>query len=113
MTRRDAIKEMTLCIDWAEQREESCCDCVPVELLVTARNLLERQEGKWIESDEGLLICSRCGRSSEVHDECISGQELDEEFCEIFGGRPKYIFALKRPRYCWNCGAFMMQEEEK
>jgi len=45
MTREEAIKALTQCIHIAEFVEESYCDCVPVEVLVTARNLLEQHEG--------------------------------------------------------------------
>lgn len=46
MTRKEVIEALTHCIDWAkEPLEESFCNGMPVEVLVTARNLLEQQEG--------------------------------------------------------------------
>ena len=86
MTREEAIKALTLCIDWAEHREESCCDYVPVELLVAARNLLERQKGrngKWVRGEFGSK-CSCCGLYT--HRDKL-GEPWESKFCPNCGAK--------------------------
>ena len=46
MTKEEACKALTHCINWAkEPPEESFCDCIPVEALIIARDALEQHEG--------------------------------------------------------------------
>ena len=67
MTSNEVIEALTLCVDWAEYREETFCDCVPVEVLETARNILKqyvnRPTGEWIEDGyfDEPCVCSWCG----------------------------------------------------
>jgi len=103
MTRKEVIEALTHCIDWAkEPPEESFCNGVPVELLVTARNLLERQEGKWVPyefGNERWHKCTNCGKPTQYKIDVLRKDGTINRLTE-------------KQDYCPNCGAKMEEEKE-
>ena len=71
--------------------------------IMLERNRVEAEpvrHGHW-EDEEGMLICSLCGRPT---------YDMHDKFIEFNGVK---IIALAEPDYCSFCGAKMDEEEER